>query len=98
MPGRVERLKVCLNGGRSRADHPAVPLSPAELAASAEAAVAAGAEAVHVHPRNADGIESLAAAEIGAAVAAIRQACPGIAVGVSTGLWITGVTRRRGRL
>jgi uncharacterized protein (DUF849 family) len=90
VPGRVERLKVCLNGGRSRADHPAVPLSPAELAASAEAAVAAGAEAVHVHPRNADGIESLAAAEIGAAVAAIRQACPGIAVGVSTGLWITG--------
>jgi uncharacterized protein (DUF849 family) len=88
VPGQVERLKVCLNGGRSRADHPAVPLSPAELAASAVATVAAGAEAVHAHPRNADGIESLAATDIGAAVAAIRQAAPGIPVGVSTGLWI----------
>jgi uncharacterized protein (DUF849 family) len=33
------RMKVCLNGGRGRDDHPAVPLSPAELAASAAAAV-----------------------------------------------------------
>jgi uncharacterized protein (DUF849 family) len=32
-------LKVCLNGGRSRADHPAVPLSPAELAAFATAVI-----------------------------------------------------------
>ena len=39
---RIERMKACLNGGRSRADHPAVPLTPAELAASAVAAVAAG--------------------------------------------------------
>jgi hypothetical protein len=30
---RIERLKVCLNGGRSREDHPAVPLAPASTAA-----------------------------------------------------------------
>jgi uncharacterized protein (DUF849 family) len=86
----IERMKACLNGGRSRDDHPAVPLTPAQLAASAAAAVAAGAEAVHLHPRHADGRESLLAADVAAAVAAVRRACPATPVGVSTGLWITG--------
>ena len=92
----IHRIKACLNGGRTRAEHPAVPLTPAELARAATAAVAAGAEAVHLHPRGADGAESLAAADIGAAVAAVRAGCPGTPVGVSTGLWITGgdATRR----
>jgi uncharacterized protein (DUF849 family) len=84
------RLKACLNGGRGRDEHPAVPVSPAELAESAAGAVAAGAQAVHLHPRRADGAESLLAADIGAAVAAVRQACPGVPVGVSTSLAITG--------
>jgi uncharacterized protein (DUF849 family) len=86
----IARLKACLNGGRSREDHPAVPLTPAELAASAAAVADAGAEAVHLHPRGADGRESLRAADIAAAVIAVRQACPATPVGVSTGLWITG--------
>jgi uncharacterized protein (DUF849 family) len=86
----IERMKVCLNGGRSREDHPAVPLAPAELAVSAAAAVAAGAEAVHLHPRRVDGGESLLPADVAAAVIAVRQACPVTPVGVSTGLWMTG--------
>ncbi|GIM96747.1 3-keto-5-aminohexanoate cleavage protein [Paractinoplanes toevensis] len=80
----IRRIKACLNGGRP------FPASPADLAAEAAAAVQAGAEAVHVHPRDPAGAESLAPADIGAAVAAIRAACPGIRVGVSTGLWMTG--------
>jgi uncharacterized protein (DUF849 family) len=76
----VIRIKACLNGQRRRAEHPAVPLTPAELAA--------GAEAVHVHPRAAGGAESLHAADIGATVEAVRRACPATPVGVSTGLWI----------
>lgn len=83
-------MKVCLNGGRDRGDHPAVPLTPPELAASAAAAVTAGAEAVHLHPRRADGGESLLAADVAAAVTAVHRACPATPVGVSTGLWITG--------
>lgn len=83
-------IKVCLNGGRLRRDHPAVPLTPAELAADAAASVAAGATAVHMHPRDADGAETLAAPEVAAAVAAVRAACPDTPVGVSTGLWISG--------
>jgi uncharacterized protein (DUF849 family) len=90
MTTRIERMKACLNGQRGRADHPEVPITPAELAASAETAVAAGAEALHVHPRDEAGDQSLAAADVGAAVAAIRAACPGVPVGVTTGLWVAG--------
>ena len=81
-------LKACLNGGLRRDQHPAVPVTPAELAADAARCRAAGAAAVHVHPRDDDGRETLDAAAIAAAVAAIRQACPGLPVGVSTGEWI----------
>jgi uncharacterized protein (DUF849 family) len=87
--GRVRRVKVCLNGGRDPADHPAVPVTPAQLAAASAAAVAAGAEALHVHPRGSDGRESLRAADVGAAVAAIRAASSRVPVGVTTGLWAT---------
>ena len=92
----IRRIKACLNGGRSRGEHPALPVTPAELARSAAQAVAAGAEAVHIHPRDDGGAESLDPAHIGAAVAAVRASCPGTPVGVSTGLWITGgdVARR----
>lgn len=86
----IRRLKACLNGKRSQAEHPAVPVTPAELASEAAAAVAAGAEAVHLHARGPSGAESVQAADVGAAVTAVRQACPDTPVGVSTGLWITG--------
>lgn len=85
----IRRIKACLNGGRAVDEHPALPSSPAELAEAAAGAAAAGAEAVHIHPRDAEGVESLAAADIGAAVAAVRARCPGLPVGVSTGLWMT---------
>lgn len=90
MTDRLQRLKACLNGGWTKAQHPAVPVTPAELAAEAEGAVRAGAEAVHIHPRGSDGMESVLPDDVGVAVAAVRHACPSIAIGVSTGLWITG--------
>lgn len=97
MADRVRRMKACLNGARDPGEHPGVPVTPAELAAAAAAAVSAGAEAVHVHPRGGRGGESLRAADVGAAVVAIRAAVPRVPVGVTTGLWITGydvVSRR----
>jgi uncharacterized protein (DUF849 family) len=90
MSDRIRRIKACLNGRRTPADHPAVPITPDQLAVAAAEAVTAGAEAVHLHPRGADGRESLRAADVGAAVAAVRAACPGTPVGVTTGLWVTG--------
>jgi uncharacterized protein (DUF849 family) len=87
---RIERIKACLNGSRRGDEHLAVPISPAELARETARAVVAGAEAVHLHPRDATGAESLAAGDIGAAVAAVREMCPNTPVGVSTSLSITG--------
>jgi uncharacterized protein (DUF849 family) len=69
-------VKACLNGGRTRAEHPAVPLTPDELAADAFA--------VHLHPRDAGGAQTLDAAACDAAVAAIRAALAGLRVGLST--------------
>jgi uncharacterized protein (DUF849 family) len=84
------RLKACLNGGRRPGEHPALPVTPAQLAADAAEAVAAGAEAVHLHPRDVHGSESLDAGDIGAAVSAVRATNPRTPIGVSTGLWISG--------
>jgi uncharacterized protein (DUF849 family) len=78
------RIKACLNGSRTRTEHPAVPLRPAELAADAVAVQRAGAFAVHVHPRDDAGEQTLAARACDATVAAIRRAAPRLAVGLST--------------
>jgi uncharacterized protein (DUF849 family) len=81
-------LQACLNGNRTRAEHDLVPLTPEELASDARAASAAGARTLHVHPRSDDGSESIDADDVGAVVAAIRGACPGVPIGVTTGAWI----------
>ena len=77
-------VKACLNGGRARAEHPALPQSPAELAADAIAVRKAGAFAVHVHPRDPHGEQTLERGTCDAAVAAIRAASPGLPIGLST--------------
>ncbi|MGO9902151.1 MAG: 3-keto-5-aminohexanoate cleavage protein [Solirubrobacteraceae bacterium] len=75
---------ACLNGARTRAEHPGVPLTAAELALDAKAARRAGAFAVHVHARDGGGLQTLDGAACDACVAAIRAASPGLPVGLST--------------
>jgi uncharacterized protein (DUF849 family) len=82
--GNTVLIKACLNGG---SDHRAAPVTPGEMAADARAVVAAGAQAIHVHPRSVSGAQSLDAADVLPAVAAIRAAVPGTPVGVTTGIW-----------
>jgi uncharacterized protein (DUF849 family) len=82
-------LKACLNGAQPVDAHPALPLTPADLARDAAAAVDAGAGAVHVHPRQTDGREALDRETVGAALDAIRAAVD-VPVGVTTGAWILG--------
>jgi uncharacterized protein (DUF849 family) len=77
-------IKACLNGGRAPGEHPALPLTPAQLAAAARDAVAAGAGALHIHPRRADGSQSVEADDVAAAITAVRAACPGVPVGGTT--------------
>jgi uncharacterized protein (DUF849 family) len=87
----VSALIACsLNGARSLDEHPALPVTPAQLAADARAAVAAGARSLHLHVRDADGAESLEPADVAATLAAVRAAAPGVEISLSTGLWITG--------
>jgi len=86
-------LEAALNGGRSPADHSAIPVSPAQLGAAAAEAVQAGAEALHFHVRGADGRESLAAAAVAAAVTEVRR--HGVPFGISTGAWIISDPARR---
>ncbi len=92
------QIQACLNGARKREEHPALPCTPEELAAAAQAAVAAGASSLHLHPRGPDGTQSLEPGQIGAALAAVRAACPGVPVGVSTLFTILPDPRRRATL
>jgi uncharacterized protein (DUF849 family) len=77
-------LQACLNGFRGHDYSPAVPLTPEALARDAAACLAAGANEFHIHPRSADGLESFAANDVGAALKAVRAAVPGVPVGIST--------------
>jgi uncharacterized protein (DUF849 family) len=65
-------LKAALNGSRDAHAHPALPITPDQLAADATACVAAGAAAIHMHPRDDDGREALTAEAIDRAVRAVR--------------------------
>jgi uncharacterized protein (DUF849 family) len=88
-------LQACLNGSRKAGDHPAVPLDPARLALTAAEAVAAGAAALHIHQRDASGVQTLAAEPCAEALQAVRAACPGVPVGLTTGAWIEPDPDRR---
>lgn len=89
-------IQAALNGGRTRQDHPAVPLTPEELAEEARQSVEAGAHALHFHPRNSTGEQTLDPEPVGAAIAAVRAACPDTPLGVTTGSWIVpGLSERQ---
>ena len=68
-------IAVAPNGGRKvKSDHPAVPLTPADLAVVAGQCLEAGAAMIHAHVRNADGSHLLDADAYRDAIAAIRGA------------------------
>ncbi len=88
-------IQAALNGGTTRADHQRVPLSPAELASEARDVLRAGAGALHLHPRDPSGEQTLEPEHVLAAVAAVRAAS-GLPVGVTTGIWtVDGNVQRR---
>ena len=76
-------------------EHPGIPITPSQQAHQAGIAIAAGAGAVHVHPRDSTGQESLADTDVAATLKAIRTACPGVPIGISTGAWIEPSIERR---
>ena len=81
-------LQACLNGSRLPGEHPRLPVLADELAADSLAAWMAGAHSVHVHPRDAEGRQTLAPGSCGEAIAAIRAASPTVEVSLSTAAFI----------
>src|SRR6202008_3948323 len=71
--GRVV-LAVAPNGGRkTKADHPALPLTSGELARAAAECLERGASMIHLHVRDAEGRHSLDPEAYRAAIASICQ-------------------------
>ncbi|MBT2475754.1 3-keto-5-aminohexanoate cleavage protein [Microbacterium sp. ISL-103] len=81
-------LQVCLNGARAVVQHPALTADATLAAADAARAVALGAHEIHVHPKDAEGDDSLRADDVERWLSALRSACPDIPIGVTTGAWI----------
>ena len=68
-------LAVAPNGARkTKADHPALPITAAEIAATAAACREAGAAMMHLHVRDPEGRHSLDVATYRDAIAAVRAA------------------------
>lgn len=82
------RLQAAVNGAWAAERHPALPVTAAAIADAARSARAAGADAIHLHVRNARGAESLAGDDVETVLTAVWNACPATPIGVSTGAWI----------
>ena len=80
-------LQACLNGDRTG---PAVPVTASEIAEDARRCVEEGAAELHVHPRDDESRDTLEPSRVAEVVEAVRAACPGVPLGVTTGLWAAG--------
>jgi uncharacterized protein (DUF849 family) len=87
-------LQAALSGDFTKADHPTMPISRDEIVRDAVACAAAGANAIHLHPRDETGAERLDVTVVDTVARAVRAAC-GVPVGVSTGAWIEPNLARR---
>lgn len=86
-------LQACVNGPRAPSEHPALPSSSDEIAAACADSVAAGATDLHVHPKDGQGMDTLNPSTVAETLDAVRAACPGVTVGVTTGAWAAGGDR-----
>ncbi len=81
----LPRVMVAPNGARrSRADHPALPVTLAQLVETARDCFAAGADGLHIHLRDDDGAHLLDAGRYREALAELGRAVPGMALQITT--------------
>jgi uncharacterized protein (DUF849 family) len=88
-------LQAALNGARV---HSGVPKTAAAIAEAARTVVSAGAHSVHVHAFDDDGRETLDGAACGKVLSAIRLACPGVPVSLTTSAEIVADPQERLRI
>lgn len=78
-------LMVAMNGARrSRADHPALPVTEEQIAAAAADCFRAGADTLHLHVRDEQGRHSLDAGRYRGAMAAVAEVVPDMAIQITT--------------
>src|SRR5260370_5349634 len=85
-------LQAALNGDRK---HPGVPRTADQIAQDTKAAVAAGAQSVHIHAFNDDGAETLDSDACAKALRATRRESPGIPISLTTSAAIVEDPARR---
>ncbi|MFY0406529.1 3-keto-5-aminohexanoate cleavage protein [Solicola sp. PLA-1-18] len=78
---RSSLLQVALNGS---ALHDHMPRSPDETADDAAASVEAGANAIHLHAFDDDGVETFEDRYVARTLRAVRRRCPGVPVNMTT--------------
>lgn len=81
-------IKAAINGGRSKNEHPSIPVSPDEIASAVLECLKSGAAAIHFHIRSQGSRESLRSEDLARTLQALRMVAPTAQVGVSTGAWI----------
>ncbi|WP_117191919.1 BKACE family enzyme [Rhizobium terrae] len=81
----LPRIMVAPTGARrTKADHPALPMTLREIVDCARACRAAGADAIHAHIRDDRGEHSLDIRRYGELVEALNREAPGMTVQIST--------------
>ena len=89
-------ITVAITGSLpTKANNPAVPITPDEQVESTQAAFEAGATLAHCHVRNDDGTPTSDPERFGRLIEGLRRHCPGMVVQVSTG-GRSGAGRERG--
>ena len=81
-------IKAAINGGRTKTDHHAVPVTSREQALDVVECLEAGADAIHLHIRGQSAGESLYPDDVAQTLLAVRSAAPKAKIGISTGAWI----------
>jgi uncharacterized protein (DUF849 family) len=67
-------LQAAVNGDRTKADHPAVPVTQDELIRDVSECLAAGAREFHIHVRDADGSPTFEPGRVDGVASAVRAA------------------------
>ena len=81
----LPNLMVAPNGARrTKADHPAIPITLEEIVADAKACHEAGADGLHLHLRDEEGHHILDAGLYREALEELNQQIPGMAVQITT--------------
>lgn len=81
----LPRVMVAPNGARlTKADHPALPMTIPEIVATARDCMAAGADGLHAHVRDASGAHVLDAGLYAELLAELARESPGLYVQITT--------------